>query len=276
MSLLDRAIAAVSPGWAARRERARLLKKRLEQARAYYDGATRGRRGSSFRDRTAAPDVIARDTLSRLRTRSRDLIRNNAYARRAREAIVSNTIGTGVTPQFTRDGEPAEELEELKRGCLESTEIDADGRHTYRGLQSLAFNAMVESGEVLIRRRRRRLDDGLHCPVQFQLLEPDFLDTSKDGPTETGGKIVQGVEFDAIGRRRAYWLYDEHPGSRRVSLKSRPIPARDIIHIYRQERPGQVRGIPWSAPVLLRLADFDDYEDAQLIRQKIAACFAAF
>jgi lambda family phage portal protein len=276
VNLLDRAIEAISPGWAARRERARLLRKRMEEAQAYYDGATRGRRGSSFRDRTAAPDVIARDTLSRLRTRSRDLIRNNAYARRAREAIVSNTIGTGVTPQFTRDGGPAEDLERLKRDCLESTEIDADGRHTYRGLQSLAFNAVVESGEVLIRRRRRRLEDGLHCPVQFQVLEADFLDTSKDGPTETGGKIVQGVEFDAIGRRRAYWLYDEHPGSRRVSLKSRPIPARDIIHVYRQERPGQVRGIPWSAPVLLRLADFDDYEDAQLVRQKIAACFAAF
>lgn len=276
MNPLDRVIGWISPGWAARRERARLLRKQLERARGYYDGATTGRRGASFRTKDADPNVIARQTLSRLRSRSRDMVRNNPYARRAVQAIVSNTVGSGITPQFSRDGERHERLEQLKKACLETREIDADGRHTYKGLLSTAWHAVVESGEILIRRRRRRMSDGLHCPVQFQLLEPDFLDTSKDGPTESGGRIIQGVEFDAIGRRRAYWLYDEHPGSRRMSLKSRPIPARDIIHAYRVDRPGQVRGIPWGAPALLRLADFDEYEDAQLVRQKVAACFAAF
>jgi lambda family phage portal protein len=37
-----------------------------------------------------------------------------------------------------------------------------------------------------------------------------------------------------------------------------------------------VRGVPWPAPMMLRLRDLDDYEDAQLVRQKIAACFTAF
>jgi lambda family phage portal protein len=276
VNALEKAIRWVSPAWAARRERSRLLQERYKTVRGYYDGATTGRRGSSFRTKDADPNVITRQTLSRLRSRSRDLVRNNPYARRAVQAIVSNTIGSGITPQFTRDGQRHEELEQLKKDCLETREIDADGRHTYKGLLSTAWNAVVESGEILVRRRRRRAGDGLHCPVQFQLLESDFLDTSKDGPTASGGRVIEGVEFDAIGRRRAYHLYDEHPGSRRMSLKSRPIPARDIIHAYRVDRPGQVRGIPWAAPAILRLADFDQYEDAQLVRQKVAACFAAF
>lgn len=272
----DRMLRVVAPGWAARRERARLRAERYRRARGYYDGATTGRRAGSFRVNDADPNVIARQTLSRLRTRHRDLVRNNPYARRARETITSNVVGTGLTPKFVRDGSRADDIEGIADGCLETTEIDADGRHTYKGLQSVIMDAVVESGECLVRRRRRRSRDGLTCPVQFQVLEADFLDTSKDGPTESGGRIIQGVEFDAIGRRRAYHLYDEHPGSRRLSLKSRPIPARDVLHIYRMDRPGQVRGIPWGASVLLRLADFADYEDAQLVRQKVAACFAGF
>jgi lambda family phage portal protein len=134
----------------------------------------------------------------------------------------------------------------------------------------------VSAGEVLVRRRWRRLDDGWAVPVQFQVLEPDYLDDTKDGPITGGGVIHQGVEYDALGRIRAYWLLREHPGGRFKSGASRPIPARDVIHSFRLDRPGQARGIPWGAPVVLAHADFGDYEDAQRVRQKIAACWAAF
>lgn len=59
-------------------------------------------------------------------------------------------------------------------------------------------------------------------------------------------------------------------------MQSVRVPASEIIHLYRMDRAGQVRGVPWGAPVLIKLRDFHEYEDAQLVRQKIAACFAAF
>jgi capsid protein len=34
--------------------------------------------------------------------------------------------------------------------------------------------------------------------------------------------------------------------------------------------------VPWFAPVILKLRDLDDYDDAELVRKKIEACFAAF
>ena len=37
-----------------------------------------------------------------------------------------------------------------------------------------------------------------------------------------------------------------------------------------------MRGVPWFAPVILKLRDLDDYDDAELMRKKIEACFAAF
>ncbi|HSH45102.1 MAG TPA: phage portal protein, partial [Longimicrobiales bacterium] len=274
MNAMDRLIGWVSPKWGAKRAMARA---RMQAARAYFDGATTGRRGASIRRSLADANAVTARTLPRLRAGSRDLVRNNPHARRGVEAIVSNTVGTGIAPQFLRDGHRAEDIEQLADLHLETTDCDADGRHTFAGLQAAGFWEMVESGEVLVRRRWRRTRDALTVPVQFQLLEPDYLDHAKDvARTETGGSIVQGVEFDRLGRRRAYWLYSEHPGSTRFTGVSKPVPATDVIHAYRVDRPGQARGIPWLSSVMLRLADFADYEDAQLVRQKIAACFVGF
>lgn len=272
-TLVDRVVTWLSPARGMRRLWARM---RIDLARAYYDGATVGRRGASIRRSLADANVISRRTLPKLRAGSHDLVRNNAIARRAVDTIVGNTVGPGIAPQFLRDDVRDQVLEALADRHLETADCDSDGRYTYHGLQAVAFQAMVESGEVLVRRRRRRPSDGLTVPLQFQLLEADFLDDSKDGPLPDGGRIIQGVEFDAIGRRRVYWLFREHSGSDRRSVESVPVPARDIAHVYREDRPGQVRGIPWLAPVMLRIADWADFADAQLVRQKIAACFVAF
>jgi lambda family phage portal protein len=142
------------------------------------------------------------------------------------------------------------------------------------------MGAVVESGEVLIRRRLRTQADGYALPYQLQVLESDYLDTSRDGPVQNGNLIQNGIEIDAIGRRVAYWIYPNHPGSNNWSTtrgaQSTRVDAANILHIYRVDRPGQMRGMSWFAPVVLRMRDFADFTDAQLVRQKIAACFAAF
>jgi lambda family phage portal protein len=62
------------------------------------------------------------------------------------------------------------------------------------------------------------------------------------------------------------------PGAR---LASNFIPARDVLHVFRKRRPGQLRDVSWLAPVLLRLRDLGDYEAALLMKAKIEACLAA-
>jgi lambda family phage portal protein len=54
------------------------------------------------------------------------------------------------------------------------------------------------------------------------------------------------------------------------------VPARQVLHLFERLRPGQVRGVPWFAPVMLKLRDLDAYDEAELVRKKIEACFAAF
>ncbi len=48
-----------------------------------------------------------------------------------------------------------------------------------------------------------------------------------------------------------------------------------MLHIYEKDRE-QVRGVPWFAPVIINMRDLDEYAEAELVRKKIEACFAAF
>lgn len=271
-SFLDRAIGAVAPGWALSRERARYRLSRVEKARAEYDGATKGRRAEGWRRRGTDANAEIGRAQKALRDTARDMVRNNGYAARAIAVLAANTIGAGITFQVKRGGKVDDRLQAIAKTHLESTDIDADGRHDLYGLQLLAFRSVVEGGAALVRFRQRRLSDGLTLPFQLQVLEPDFLDDRQHGRTTSGSRIY-GIEFNQIGARTAYWLFTDHPGSSiAATIGSKPTPARDIVHLFRADRPGQQHGVTWFAPVILRSRDFADFEDAELIRQKIAAC----
>jgi lambda family phage portal protein len=278
---IDRAIEYVSPQRAVKRSEARSRIARSEKTKALFEAAGIGRRTQGWRAVGSDANAETRVAMGRLRDVARDMVRNNAYAARAKATIAHNVVGEGIEYQV-RAGRPerVEQVKKLLKSHLNSTDIDADGRHNLYGLQQLAMGTVVEAGEILIRMRPRRPTDGFDLPFQIQLLEPDFLDTMVDGQQSNGNYAVQGIEFNGFGQRVAYYLFDEHPGSTtpNVSVRTRGkrISADFVAHVYRVDRPGQVRGVSWFAPVLLRMRDFADYCDAQLMRQKIAACFAAF
>jgi len=250
--------------------------KKVEKRR--YEGASKSKRLS----RWSAPSTSANDAVGcgivTLRNRARDLRRNNPYAAKAIQAITSNVVGPGITTQFRGDNDVnTKSLESLWASWAEKFEIDFDGRNNIYGMQRLIMDAVSESGEVFV---RRRINAAKEFPLQYQVLESDYLDTNQTQPGVDGNYVVQGIEFDPQGRRVAYYLFESHPGASAGAyvgnIKSNRIPAEDVLHIFRMERPGQARGVTWLAPVIVRLKDLDDYEDAQLMRQKIAACFTVF
>ena len=49
------------------------------------------------------------------------------------------------------------------------------------------------------------------------------------------------------------------------------VPAADCLHLFKPLAAGQLRGITWLAPVLLRLHELDQFEDAALVKAKVAA-----
>ncbi len=272
---LDRVISWISPRAGLARARARAA----EQALLAYEGANAGRHTAGWVAGGTSANSEVGSALHKLRTRSRDLVRNNPYAERAMAELVHQAIGTGISAR-TQSSSDAINRQGDEAWAAWSEECDADGQLDFSGMQELVARTVFESGECLIRRRPRFTSDGLHVPLQLQVMEPDYLDLGKTGRTETG-YIIQGVEFDLVGRRIAYWIFPEHPGdvistSMFGNIASRRVPAAEIVHVYRKKRPGQVRGVPLLAPVMLALRDLDEYQDAERVRKKIEACLAMF
>ncbi len=276
LNWLDRAIGAVSPAMGVERLKARQT---LDRARGEFDGATQGRRAASWRRRnTDANAELSPTAQQALRAISNDLVRNNPWAASAVRGIADHLIGSGITFQVMRNGKVDERLHALALRHFDTTACDAEGRSNLYGLQYQAARTMVTSGAALARRRWRRASDGLPVPMQLQLLEPDYINMSLTGQISPGaGYRLHGIEFSPLGRRTGYQMYGGHPGSVLPGMmETRFVPAGDVIHLFRVDRPEQQHGAPWFAPVVVRLKDFNEYVDAQVVRQKIAAAYTAF
>ncbi|MDQ7981358.1 phage portal protein [Paraburkholderia sp. SARCC-3016] len=246
---------------------------------AYESGGTTGSRTKHWRTSGAGPKTAAADNLRTLRSRARDAIRNDPWAKSAIAKLVSSAIGTGIRPYPMH---PDDAMRKLLLDLWDdwSVEADADNRMDIYGQQALAARAMFGDGEGLFRLRARQAQDNLSVPLQVQAMEADHLPVERNEVLPNGNEIINGIEFDQVGRRVAYWLWNRHPGDGRyqpsVGLVQRRVPADQIIHLYQVDRAGQARGVTALATVLLRLKTLDSMDDATLVRQEIANLFAGF
>jgi capsid protein len=198
---LDRAIAVFSPGRAAKRFAARVSLANLSRA---YEGASKGRLTSGWRSTTAAADSIIAADLPTLRERSRELVRNNAFAAKSIQVLVDSAVGYGIRPRAKSANKRIEKkLNDLWDAW--AAVCDADGHTNFDGLMGLAAREMFEGGEALLIRRWRRDTDGLPLPFQVEVREGEHFD---DARNSVGGdsRISQGIEYNDSGRRVAYWL----------------------------------------------------------------------
>lgn len=263
---LDRAISYFAPVAGLRRMSARKALTRAYEGASTKDGWIPRRSGAS-------PNADHSADSRMLRSRARSLVQNNPYARKALDGLVANVVGEGLVPESrARTVTLRRRIDRLHEQWAK--QCDADGRLDFDGIMSCAYRAMEQDGEVLIRLRPRRPEDGLVVPLQLQLLEIDYLDSAK-----TGTNIVSGIEYDAIGRVRGYWLHDHHPGDSSgvmlfAGMESSFVPAARIIHLFRVERPGQSRGITRFSAGIARARDLAIYEDAELARKQNEALFS--
>lgn len=278
---IERVIAALSPGWAASRARAKIAYEQHNKALSLvrkYEGASTGRRNDGWvRPGTSANTEIA-SSAAGLRNGARQLVRDNGHAANALNVLETNVIGTGIRPDFEADSDAALRLiEDLWSEHVERETSGASGGGNFYTRQGLGFRTIVESGSVLLRRRKRPGSWSLPLPYQVQLLEPDYLDTTRDGQYR-GNDVVCGKEYNKYGEVVAYHVYLSHPGDSLFGRNygSTRVRADEIAHAFRADRPGQVHGASWFAPVITTLRDLADTRDAYQLRQKIAACYTAF
>ena len=245
-----------------------------------YEGAATGRRMSSWGTSTMGPNASLYGSLNRLRSRTRELIRNNPLVDGSVDTFVSNLVGTGISPRWQVDNpELKTQIQDLWNDWTE--EADLNGLCDFYGLQSLVSRALIDAGECLVKFIPRSANEDLSVPLQLQVLEADHLDESYNTIAPNGNEIRMGIEIDAEGKRQAYWLFKEHPGEYFIlsginRIDRVRVPASECLHIFRPMRPGQMRGRPWLSSIIVKLRELDQYEDAELVRKKTAAMFGGF
>jgi lambda family phage portal protein len=263
LNVVDWLVSYLNPRAGLRRQVARELLTRA------YEGASR-KDGWKPRRAGASANTDHSVDAGELRHRARSLVQNVPYITRAIEALVADTVGTGIVP---RSLAPTEAQRKTIDAAWDewSEQADADGLGNFYSLQARAYRAMEVDGEVLIRIRVRRPEDGLRVPMQLQVLEIDWLDSSKNG-TVGGNTIINGVEYTPLGKVSAYWLFDQHPGEMVGTMRksaSRAVPADRVIHLYNPERPGQGRGFSRLGPVIATVRDLHTYIDAEAARKNL-------
>lgn len=128
---------------------------------------------------------------------------------------------------------------------------------------------MIVDGEAFLHMETRA--NGL------RLLPAEMVDEADTRDLPGGGYVVAGIEFNAAGQRVAYHVLKARPTEVFASTYGTiRIPADDMLHLMHPLGAGQVRGVSWLAPILLRLSELDQLEDALAVGVKTAAMFAGF
>jgi lambda family phage portal protein len=204
-----------------------------------------------------------------LRDRARDGDRNNPIARAIVQRFQDDAIGgTGIRPQF---GGP---YKAAARELWATWEESADfGGRDMCALQALALQTFVVDGEFIA----RTIPAGdLSVPMQIQLLGCEFMDS-----TIVGDRDLNGIAYDADGRRAGYHLYAKHPATAPNMASSLvpqlgPLSPFGAVHVHRTLQPGVERGVSLLAPAMLALQQLRTYMEAQLTKQEISALFCGF
>lgn len=234
-------------------------------------------------------DSLIREALPTLRNRASYEIRNNSYAKGIVETKANDMIGTGPSPQV-QSGDPDTDRM-IEDGFAEWCLIcDAGGKMTFAEILRLTGSLQQdEKGEgLIIMKNAPRQTHWTRARPQVQLrlltIEPDRLTTpwgilgAIGVDTET---IRNGVEVDENGRPLYYYILKKHPGSTslfggmNLTGDYDKVPAEHVIHLYRQERPEQTRGVPWITPSIPLFAYLRRYTLATVASAETAADISA-
>ena len=260
-----------------------------KKAKRRYNAARWDRTTSDWIATSHTHNYILRNDLRRLRDRSRDLSKNDPYAKKFLGLIRNNVIGTGVTLQVRATDNQKTSDEQVARDAKTSALIEAkfkewskkefcsaSGKLSFRKAQRLAITQVARDGEVLVRKIYGQNKFGF----SIKLYSAAWLDENYNLTLPNGNRIIMSVEVDDFDKPVGYWLTPPPDNyQRRYSGGNRPfrVDASEIVHFFLiNDDEEQTRDAPWLHASMLRLKMFDGYEEAELVGKRIEACQMGF
>jgi lambda family phage portal protein len=226
-------------------------------------------------------DAAMRNSLGPLRSRSRDLERNNEWVRGFLRTLENNVIGEAGIALQLRIKDPTGKLDEIANDKIETAwwqwgrkgSCTVCGKHSWIDVQKLILRTIARDGECLIRKVVTRQG------IKLQLIEADMLDNDLHQTAGNGNQIRYGVEMDSARTVTAFWLLGRHPGDMDFQSPARKhirVPAGEIFHLHRSDRIDQTRGLPWLVASMKALKMLDGYAEAELVAARTGAAKMGF
>jgi lambda family phage portal protein len=237
-----------------------------------FQGARVDRLTAGWLATTQSINAELRGDLDRLRARCRELVNNNDTARRFRQMCQVNIVGPGGVRMQSRVEDGPGRPDDAARAAIEaawqewSRTADLGGRQSLRHMLETLVGQLPSDGEFLVRMIVGQAA-GNRFAFALQPIDADRIDTAYNVPAAgTSNAVVMGVEVDQARRPVALHLFAGHPfdGVHGSRLRER-VPIEQLLHCFRVERPGQVRGIPWMSPGVLALHHLGKFNLAALL-----------
>lgn len=238
----------------------RWIRARFDAAQTTKDNA-RHWAAAEFLSADAEADSATRKIL---RTRARYEVQNNSYARGIVSTLANDTVGTGPRLQMLfKDEKLNKEIERDFAAWAKRTHLAAKLR-TVRMAQCQDGEAFI----LLAQNPNLRSD----VKLDLQLVEADRV---TDSELQSDASSVDGITFDPFGNPVSYKVLKSHPGGDGgFSIETESIKAENMIHVFRQDRPEQHRGIPEITAALPLFAHLRRFTLAVVSAAEAAADFA--
>jgi lambda family phage portal protein len=223
--------------------------------------------GADTASATASLSFHARDLARR---RARYEVHNSSVLRGIIETISEDVIGTGPRLQILTTSPnqraAARRLELLWTRWAQATKLNEKLR--------CAVKAWKVDGEAFL---LLTTNQQLRGPIKLdvRLIESDQIEHPQnfdESPTKQSG-----LEFDEAGNVIAYNMLTWHPGDKfwgANPLDSRRVPANRMLHLFRMDRPGQVRGFSEIASAVTLMAARRRYTNATVLAAETVANIA--
>ncbi len=258
-----------------------IFKRRVKHKRS-FQAANIGRLFGAWTINNTTLDAELKNGLRSVRARSRDLSINNDYYVKYLQLICANVIGHSGIKLQSRIVDFNGKQDTVANSKIEAAfkdwgkSVDITGRLSWVDAQNMFIESVARDGEVLIKKiRNRKYKYGF----KLQFLEADLLDENYNEQYKNGNQIKMGIEVDKFGAPIAYHLLQQQPGSDTYHSGNNDyirVPAEDIIHPFRVERPTQTRGYPWGVAAFTRIKNLEGYEEAAITAARIGASKMGF
>ena len=249
-----------------------------------YAAAMPSRLNQSVSGFNGSADAELLTSLRMLRARSRQLVRDAAYAKNARRVITNNVIGTGIKLQAlvqntrgTLSTRVNDAIEEAFREWSVADSCHTGGELHFHDMERMLMGQVFEAGEVFVRMHAGTFGSS-RVPLALEVIEPERIVEGYAQPSaiaSAGAQIRMGIEVDAFRRPVAYWVRDLHPGDIRINGeradRCERVPASEMFHLRIIDRWPQTRGEPWLHSVAGKLQDMNGYSEAEIIAARGAA-----